>query len=97
MAETTITLELPEELAALLGPPELLQASVREALVLALLRDARLSQSKAARLLGITRWDILDLMALHCIPSGPETAEEAERDVAAAVASTLKLRSSAGC
>ena len=52
--------------------------------MLDLLREARISQGYAARMLGITRWDILDLMALHAIPSGPETPEEMRRDVEAA-------------
>jgi hypothetical protein len=84
LAATTVTLELPEELVAMLGSPEAVAGRVREALVLDLLREARISQGRAARLLGVTRWDILELMARYAIPSGPETAEEAERDVAAA-------------
>ncbi len=78
---STITFELPEDVIALLGSPEAAAAEAREALVLALLRDARISQGKAARLLGITRWDILDLMARYQIPSGPATAEEMEQEI----------------
>ena len=80
---TTLTLDLPEELIALLGSPEAAAARAREALVLDLLREARISQGKAARLLGITRWDILDLTARHQIPSGPETPEELEQEIEA--------------
>ncbi|MBI4505237.1 MAG: UPF0175 family protein, partial [Chloroflexi bacterium] len=36
---------------------------------------------KAAQLLGLTRWDVLDLMARHGITSGPDTAEEMRQDV----------------
>jgi predicted HTH domain antitoxin len=81
MATRTLTLELPDELLALLGSPETVAAKVQQALVLDLLRRAEISQGKAAELLGITRWDILDLMALHEIPSGPETAEELQQEV----------------
>ena len=84
MVSTTVTLDLPDEVLALLGPPETFAAKVRESLVLDLLRDARISQGRAAHLLGITRWDILDLMAHHAILSGPETAEEMDRDIEAA-------------
>ena len=84
MASTTVTLDLPDELLALLGSPEVVAARVRETLVLDLLRQARISQGRAAQLLGLTRWDILELMARHAIPSGPESAEEAQRDVEAA-------------
>jgi hypothetical protein len=79
-----LTLDLPEELLTILGSPEELSARARQALVLDLLRDAEISQGKAAQLLGITRWDILDLMVRYRIPSGPETAEELERDIEAA-------------
>src|SRR5437899_11298871 len=81
METRTLTLEVPEELVQLLGSPEAVAAKAKEALVLDLLRQAEISQGKAARLLGITRWDILDLMALHQIPSGPETVEELRREI----------------
>lgn len=84
MASHTMTVDLPEELVDLLGSPEAAAAKAREALVLGLLREGRLSQGRAARLLGLTRWDILDLMAAHAIPSGPETAEEMEHEIATA-------------
>jgi predicted HTH domain antitoxin len=79
-----ITLELPEELFDLLGSPEEAAAKARESLVLDLLREARLSQGQAARLLGITRWDLLEVMGRHQIPSGPASADELLQDVEAA-------------
>ena len=81
MATRALTLELPEELVALLGSPEAAAAKAREALVLALLREGQISQGKAAHLLGLTRWDILDLMVQHQIPSGPATPEELRQEV----------------
>lgn len=81
MAAHTLTLDLPEELIALLGSPEAAAHRAKEALVLDLLREARISQGKAAQLLGISRWASLDLMAQHQIPSGPETAEEMRREI----------------
>jgi predicted HTH domain antitoxin len=81
MKTRMLTLQLPEELVALLGSPEAAAARAKEALVLELLREARISQGKAAQLLGITRWEILDLMAQHQIPSGAETAEEMRQEV----------------
>jgi predicted HTH domain antitoxin len=73
--------ELPEELVALLGSPEAVAAKAKEALILELLREARISQGKAAGLLGISRWEMLDLMARHHISSGPESAEEMRQEV----------------
>jgi predicted HTH domain antitoxin len=76
-----MTMELPEELVALLGSPETVVAKAKEALVLQLLREGRISQGKAARLLGLTRWEVLDLMAQYRVPSGPETAKEMRQEV----------------
>ncbi len=81
MATQTLALELPGELVTMLGSPEAAAAKAKEALVLALLREARISQGRAAELLGITRWDILDLMAQHDILSGPVTAEEVDEEM----------------
>jgi predicted HTH domain antitoxin len=90
----TITLELPE--VDLLGPPNAIAGRVRESLVLDLLRDAQITQGQAARLLNVTRYDILDLMARHAIPSGPQTAEEAQRDVEAARLGVSPAKTDAG-
>jgi predicted HTH domain antitoxin len=81
MTVKSITLELPEELVASLGTLDEIAGRARKALVLDLLRDARITQGQAAQLLGVTRHDILDLMALHRIPSGPLTAEEMQQDI----------------
>lgn len=81
MATRTIELELPEDLVTILGSPEAAASKAKEALVLELLREARVSQGQAAQLLGLTRWDIVDLMARHQIPSGPETADEMRQEI----------------
>jgi len=80
MAAHTVPLELPDELVALLGSTDAAAAKAREALILELLREARISQGLAARLLGITRWDMLDLMAARRIPSGPLTPEDVQQE-----------------
>ncbi len=77
----TITIELPNDLVAALDSLEGIEDRAWQALVLDLLRDAQISQGKAARLLGVTRYDILDLMAKHHILSGPLTAEEMRQDI----------------
>ena len=78
---TTLTFDIPEDLVALLGSPEVAAAQAKEALVLELLRQARIGQSKAAELLGVTRWELLDLMVEHQIPSGPATIEELHEEM----------------
>ncbi len=81
IAAKTLTVELHEDVLELLGPPETLARKVQETLVLDLLRRARISQGQAARLLDVTRYDILDLMTRDSIPSGPQTAEEMRQDI----------------
>lgn len=81
MTTITFSLDLPDELSERLGSRDQMSSRAKEALVLQLLREAEICQGLAAHILGITRWDILDLMALHQIPSGPVTAEEARQDV----------------
>jgi hypothetical protein len=78
---TTIAFELPTELVKELGFADALTAKARQTLVLQLLRDAEITQGQAAILLGITRYDILDLMAEHQILSGPLTAKEMRQDI----------------
>jgi hypothetical protein len=56
-------------------------AQAREALVLRLLRQGRIGQSKAAELLGITRWDLLDLMSEHEVPSGLATGDDVRQEL----------------
>lgn len=82
MGTQTLAVELPEEIVALVGSAEAAAAKAKETLVLELLREAKISQSTAARLLGVSRADILDLMAHHHIESGPETPEELLAEVA---------------
>jgi predicted HTH domain antitoxin len=84
MTTWSLTLQLPEELLAALGSPEEATAKAKEALVMELLREARISQGYAATLLGISRWDLLELMGRYRVPQGPLTAEELAHDVAAA-------------
>ena len=57
---TVVTLDLPFALAPLLGSSEEAAARAKEAPVLQLLREARISQGAAARFLGLTRYDILE-------------------------------------
>lgn len=83
MTTQALILEFPEEIIQSIGSVEAAAAKAREALVLQLLREAVVSQGQAARLLGITRWDLLDLMAKRQIPSRPETAEEMMEEIEA--------------
>ena len=81
MATRAVTIELPEELIALLGSDDVAATRARTALVLELLREGLLSQGQVAQILDLTRWDVLNLMVQHRIASGPETAEELRREI----------------
>src|SRR5688500_5692506 len=82
MGTSTLSVEVPDELVALLGSPEAAATRAREALVMELLRDAAISQGKAAALLGIHRGELLDLAARYRVPAGPRTAEEWDQEMA---------------
>lgn len=65
--QVQLVLELPEELCAQLREDEI-ETKVKEALVMEFLREHRLSQGKAAEILGISRHDLFDLMTNYHIP-----------------------------
>ena len=81
MASRVLTLDLPEDVVALLGSPGEAGAQVKELLVVELLRRGRIGQSRAAEVLGTTRWGILELMGRYDILQGPETAEALEQEL----------------
>lgn len=81
MTTRTFPMELPEVLVELLGSPQAMAEKAKESLVLELLREERISQGQAARLLSVTRWEIIQLMGQYRIPSGPETAEDVCREL----------------
>ena len=74
-------LELPEELQELFKSEEVAIRAAKEALVLDLLNRGEISQGKAAELLGVDRWELLDLLGKHGLPVPAQTREELQRDV----------------
>lgn len=80
MAAKTITLEIPETILSRLDAEEDVAERAWKALVLDLLRDGRISQGRAASLLGVTRYDILDLMAALDPLRTANCRRNAERD-----------------
>jgi len=74
-----LVLEFPAEL-----PVEALENSeglqkAKEGLVLELLRQSRISQGKAAELLGLSLWDFHELLAKHGLPIANFTLEQLEQ------------------
>jgi predicted HTH domain antitoxin len=83
MALKKVAVELPEELWKLAGlTPKKASAQVREILVMDLVRQAKISQGRAAELLGLDRWELMDLMGKYEVPSGPRTVDELQAELA---------------
>jgi len=77
----TLRIELPEEIVELFGEKEL-EASLKKWAVLELVRADKLSSGKAAEILGVTRWEFMELMSSHDVPMADFPQEELERQVA---------------
>ena len=73
-------MELPDDLFAQLRNEEI-EAKVKEALVMELLREHRLSQEKASEILGLDRHELLNLMAKYQVPVIDLTAEELKSEL----------------
>jgi hypothetical protein len=58
---------------------------VREALVMDLLRLDRRSEAQAARILGLARWELLELMGRYDVPAVRMSLEDLDRELAAEV------------
>jgi predicted HTH domain antitoxin len=72
--------ELPDELFAEL-PKEEIETKMKEALVMELLREHRLSQGKAAAILGISHHELFDLMTNHRVPVVDLDTEELRKEL----------------
>jgi predicted HTH domain antitoxin len=78
---STVSFEVPDNLFELFDSPEEASGAAKEAFVLHLLRESRISQGKAAELLGISREAMIDLAARERIPVGPLSAEDLRAEV----------------
>ena len=67
--------ELPDEVLAHLREEDI-AVKAKEALVMELLREHHISQGKAAEILGISRYDLFDLMTKYQVPVIDLTEEE---------------------
>lgn len=62
------TIQIPDEIARLLGPEEHLPQALTEAVVLELFRERRISAGKAAELLELSYRGFLNLLQTKNIP-----------------------------
>ena len=76
----TVSIELPEDVVKLFGEKEL-EASLKKWTLLELVRTGKLSSGKAAEILGVTRWEFMELMSSHDVPIANFPEEELERQM----------------
>lgn len=79
----TITMEVSEELIKFMGSEERIGKEANQALVMDLVRKGKISKSKAAELLGISLWDLPELLSRYEIPWFTYSKEQMEADMAA--------------
>ncbi|SRR6266852_1277007 len=76
-----IEILVPEEIVNLLGSEDAVRKEAREAFILDLVRRGKVSKGKAAELLGISLWDLPDLITQYQVPWFSYSQEELERDL----------------
>lgn len=87
--EERFVVSLPEDLLVGFGLGESeVSERVREALVMDLLRLDRLSEGQAADILGLSRWELLDLMGRYRVSAIRIGPEELQRELAEGVRRT---------
>jgi predicted HTH domain antitoxin len=79
----SIEILVPEEIVNLLGSEDAVRQEAREAFIFDLVRRGKVSKGKAAELLGISLWDLPDLIAQYQMPWFSYSQEELERDLEA--------------
>lgn len=90
MENVTYQVQVPASLSRLGATQKEIQRRLNEWLVLSYFTEAKISSGKAARLLGITRSDFLDLLRERGISYLNFTKEELEEEIQAA--KTIKLK-----
>jgi hypothetical protein len=82
VAEKDFHVTLPQEVVGAFGWNESeVPRRVREALVMDLLRLDRLSEAQAAKILGLARWELLELMGRYDVPAVRMTIEDLDREL----------------
>ena len=82
MAPKKFEVEFSEELWEVVGiPAKKLSAKLQEVLVVELVRQGKLSQGRAAELLGVDRWEIMNILAVYDVQTTSLTEAELDRDL----------------
>jgi predicted HTH domain antitoxin len=88
----TITIEIPDQLVKLLGSEEEIERQAKQALVMDLVRRGKISRGKAAELLGISLWDLPELLSRYEIPWFTYSKEQTEADMEALCKWSVMMR-----
>ena len=81
MGATTVQIDVPDTLLNLIGSPEAAKVEAKEAFVLNFVRKGQISRSKAAELLGVSLWELPELLAKYEIPWFHYRKEDVEQDL----------------
>ncbi len=77
----SIEILIPEEIIHLLGSEDVAKKVAREAFVFHLMRRGKISKGKTTELLGISLWDLPELLAQYQIPWCSYSREKLESDL----------------
>jgi predicted HTH domain antitoxin len=77
----TVQIEVPDEVVELIGSEQKIQEEAKEALLLNLVRKGMISRSKAAELLGVSLWDLPQVLARYEIPWFHYRKQDVEADL----------------
>src|SRR5215468_2363611 len=77
----SIEILVPEEIINLLGSEDAVRKEAREAFIFDLVQRGKVSKGKAAELLGISLWDLPDLIAQYQLPWFSSSQKELARDL----------------
>ena len=76
-----LTIDVSDELIELFPSKKEAKAEAKQAMVFDLVRRGKISKGKAAELLGISLWDLPELLAQYDIPWFNYSADDLKHDV----------------
>lgn len=77
MEELTVRLNLPRDLLGVLDVSETgLENRLRELIAIELFREGRISSGKGGELVGISKWDFIQLLTRYNVPYFNQTPED---------------------
>ncbi len=77
----TITVQVPDDVVEYWETPNELAATLSTLSVVELVRKGILSQGKAAELLNLSRWELMDLLARYDVPTANFSIDELNRQI----------------